>query len=323
MEALITGAAGFVGGHLAEHLVERGERVVGCDLRGKWPQWLAQLEGRAELVQLDLSRAPELDLFFRARQFDQVYHLVGVADPRACLREPQWAWRHNVLATELLCEALVRTQRSARLLLVSSVYVYGRPPPERIPLGTNCPVSREHPYAAQKLEAEQRARRYAEQYGLDLVIVRPFNQAGPRQPRSYLISDWAAQVAEMEAGRREPVLRVGNLQTRRDYTDVRDAVQAYRMLLERAPSGSLYNLGSGRAVSGYEIAEMLKRLSRVQFEVATDPSKFRDDAPILVADTGPVESEIGWRPRIPIERTVADTLEFWRQHLAGGDGLAS
>ncbi len=315
MEVLVTGIVGFVGGHLAEHLLGRGDRVLGCDLRSGWPEWLKQLSGRVELVQLDLTDAEKLRSFMHTRRFERIYHLAGVADPRACRRDPEWAWQHNVEATERLCEAAVRTQQPARLLLVSSGYVYGRPAPEQMPLGTNCAVSPEHPYARQKLEAERRARVYAERYGLDLVIVRPFNQAGPRQPRSYLISDWAAQVAEMEAGRREPVLSVGNLQARRDYTDVRDAVRAYRMLLDRASSGSLYNLGSGQAWSGHDIAAILKRLSRVEFEVRTDVSKLRDDAPVLVADTAPIEFEIGWRPEIPIERTVTDTLEFWRKHL--------
>jgi GDP-4-dehydro-6-deoxy-D-mannose reductase len=315
MSALITGITGFVGGHLAEHLLGRGEHVVGCDLRGSWPEWLEHLAGRAELIELDLSRADRLHSFMRCYRFERIYHLAGLADPRACQRDPSLAWRHNVKATEYLCEAIVRSAPAARLLLVSSVYVYGRPGPEQMPLGTDCPVSGEHPYAASKLAAEQLAFDYAEQCGLDVVIVRPFNQAGPRQPRSYLIADWSAQVAEMELGLRERVLAVGNLATRRDYTDVRDAVRAYRMLLERAPSRSLYNLGSGRAVSGHDILGILKRLSRVQFRVETDPSKFRDDAPLLVADIGPIRSGIGWEPQIAPEQTVADTLQFWRRQL--------
>ncbi len=319
MRALVTGITGFVGGHLAERLLAQGDRVIGCSRRGVWPDELRHLAPRVTLVACDLCDPAAVARLLDRELCDTAYHLAGLANPRACAADPELARRENTEATRNLYEAVRQSGQRPRVLFVSTSYVYGQPRAEELPIRVTCPIRPQHPYAASKWAAEELSVRYAAEHGLDVVRVRPFNHTGPRQSLRYIVPDWVQQIAAMEAGRARPVLRVGSLDTRRDYTDVRDVVRGYWLLAGKAPSRTVYNLGSGVARSGREILGVLRSLSRVPFDLEPDPGRARSgEAAEIVADPAPLQELTGWRPEIDLETTLRDTLNYWHSRQGGG-----
>ena len=321
MRVLITGITGFVGGHLAELLAQSGDEVAGCSPNGKWLD--AELNDRAgqygiAVAACDLREPESVARLVKATRPEQVYHLAAMANPAECLRWPDEAFRVNVEGTRNLYNAIVQCDAAARVLLVSSSYVYGKARPEDLPLAESAPLhGRGHPYADSKLEAERLADEFGPR-GLEVVCVRPFNHAGPRQ-RVHMIAEWARQIAAIEAGQREPRLRHGNLATRRDWTDVRDVVRAYQLLIAGGAPGAVYNLGSGVSRSGREILDRLQNLASVPIEAVSDERLMRrDDAPDMIADASRLRAATGWKPECAIETTLLDALSYWRRH--GGDG---
>jgi GDP-4-dehydro-6-deoxy-D-mannose reductase len=324
MRVLVTGITGFVGGHLADYLLAHGDHVSGCSRHAEWPKHLSHLSGHVSLWPCDLGDPQATVKLFERETYDAVFHLAGLANPRTCRLEPLRAERENVAATRNVYEAIRRSGQRPRVLFVSTSYVYGQPRPQDLPVGTACPVRPEDPYGASKWAAEQLSTQYVAEYGLDIIRVRPFNHTGPRQPTYYVVPEWAQQIAAIEAGRRPHVLRVGNLDTRRDYTDVRDVVRAYRLLIEKACADEVYNLGSGVGRSGREILEALRSLSRAPLEIESDPCRVREgEAPEIVADAAPLRQLTGWQPQIDLRATLHDTLNFWRacsiSDLQGGE----
>jgi GDP-4-dehydro-6-deoxy-D-mannose reductase len=307
-----------VGGHLAEHLVALGDTVSGCSRSGRWPDGLQHLSQRIRLSACDLADASATRDLFERGAFDVVFHLAGLANPRACCDDPAMAHRQNVMSSENLYDAIHRSGQKPTVLFVSTAYVYGQPASDELPVRATAPVRADHPYAATKWKAEQISMRYAVDYGLAIRRVRPFNHVGPRQPAGYIVSDWARQVAAIEAGRARPLLRVGNLDTRRDYTDVRDVVRAYRMLACQpgtlTPAAcDVYNLGSGTSRSGREILDRLRALSRTAWHWEMDEQLVRSgEASEIIADSTPLRQLVGWQPEIDFDMTLRDTLDFWR-----------
>lgn len=262
----------------------------------------------------DLAAANCADELFKQKPFDAVIHLAGLADPRACRTNPEQAQRDNTEATGNLVEVIRQSDQRPRMLYVSTSFVYGRPLPEDLPIRINCPIRTEEPYGASKWAAEQLSEQFATEYGLDIIRVRPFNHTGPRQPAGYAIPDWTQQIAAVEAGTQPAVLRVGNLETRRDYTDVRDVVRAYRLLIEKAATNTVHNLGCGVSRSGREILGVLHSLSRVHWTIEEEANRIRaGEAWEIVADAGPIRELTGWQPEIDIATTLRDTLDFWRE----------
>jgi GDP-4-dehydro-6-deoxy-D-mannose reductase len=318
MRILVTGITGFVGGHLAEHLLDRGDEVAGCSRTGRWPNELRHLSDRIELIPCDLTQIVPARSLFDQRQYDAVIHLAGIASPRACAAAPAEAERQNVRATSVLVDAMRPHGQPPRLLLVSSSYVYGTPDPKRLPIGTDSPLQPDTIYGKTKWEAETSVAGDTENTRIDIIRVRPFNHIGPRQPAGYIVADWTRQIAAIERGDAPPVLCVGNLDSRRDYTDVRDVVRAYRLLIEHGRRGEVYNLGSGTSRSGREILGVLSRLSRVPWKFEIDPARTRpNEAYDIVADATPLRVATGWRPEIDFETTLRDTLDYWRSNEKG------
>jgi GDP-4-dehydro-6-deoxy-D-mannose reductase len=318
MRALVTGITGFVGGHLAELLLAQGVAVTGCSRSGRWPTGLEHLEGNTTLVACDLTESGSVQALFERHEFDTVFHLAGMANPSACRSDPAIARRTNVTATANLYRTICSISQRPRVVYVSSAYVYGQPGPGESPISSAAPVNANDPYAATKWEAEQLGIRFAADEGLAIVRVRTFNHVGPRQPAGYIVSDWTRQIAEIEKGYRAPVLRVGNVESRRDYSDVRDIVRAYYLLAREAsfyvPSGcDVLNLGSGSSWCGRDILERLSRFSRVAWRWEVDPLLLRPgESAEIVADATPLRERTGWRPEINFDTTIRDTLDYWR-----------
>ena len=314
MRALVTGITGFVGGHLAEHLAAAGDQVVGLSASGRWPQALEHLSRLARVEKLDLADVDEAtfaDLIAR-KQPEAIYHLAAQANPQASVADSRGTWALNLGGTLNLLEAVKRSGLKPRVVLVGSGVSYGNPAPGDMPVAETCPLRPNNPYAASKAAADLLGIQHYLGHGTDVVIARPFNHAGPRQSSSYVLSALARQVAEVEAGRASRV-EVGNLQVRRDFTDVRDVVRGYRLLAERGVSGEIYNLGTGVGTLLADAVGILAGLSKVPIEVHVDPARVRPvDLELLVADASKLRSATGWEPRYAIEQTLRDMLDSWR-----------
>jgi GDP-4-dehydro-6-deoxy-D-mannose reductase len=311
MRSLVTGISGFVGGHLAEHLLEAGDPVVGLSATGLWPTPLAHLGRHIRLEACDLIHEPEEALADRIarKQPEVIYHLAAQANPQASLADPKATWAMNLGGALNLLEATRRSGLRPRIILVGSGVCYGNPAPEHLPVSEACPLRPNNPYAASKAAADLLGLQTFLSHGLATVMARPFNHAGPRQSPQYVLASLARQIAEVEMGRK-PYVEVGNLAVTRDFTDVRDIVRAYRLLALRGQAGEVYNIGTGRDVPLAELVEIFRGLALRPIEIRVDPARVRPvDQPRLLADAGRLRAETGWEPNYTIERTLADMLD--------------
>ncbi|WP_337174637.1 GDP-mannose 4,6-dehydratase [Paludisphaera sp.] len=320
MRAFVTGISGFVGGHLTEHLLDSGDQVVGISASGRFPADLSHLARSARIERLDLADADPAafaDLIRRKRP-EAVYHLAAQSNPRASVDDPRGTWALNLGGALNLLSAVrdAGLSPTPRVVLVGSGVSYGNPPPDRIPVSESCPLRPNVPYAASKAAADLLGIQMHLSDGLDVVIARPFNHAGPRQSPRYVLATLAEQVAEVEAGLKDAV-EVGDLDVVRDYTDVRDVARAYRLLAEGGTPGEVYNLGTGRGLRLTDALEKFRSLATRPVDVRVDPARVRAvDLPYLVADASKLREAVGWEPQIPIDRTLADMLADARARVA-------
>ena len=237
MRALVTGISGFVGGHLAEHLITEGDVVVGLSASGCWSPELQHLGKNIRIERFDLVEHSEADLgkLLRRKQPEVIYHLAAQSNPQDSLADPRGTWLLNLGGSLNLLEAIKMSEQKPRVVLISSGICYGNPSPEFIPVSEDCPLRPSNPYAASKAAVDLLGIQHYLAHGTDVVIVRPFNHAGPRQSAQYVLAALALQIAEVEAGHRTH-LDVGNLNVIRDFTDVRDVVCAYRLLAQNGNS---------------------------------------------------------------------------------------
>lgn len=300
MRALITGAGGFVGGWLAEHLEDCGDEVVRVD------------------IEVDVADQAAFDPVMAAARPDAVYHLAARTHVGESWDVPGEVLRVNVLGTASVLAAARRLPESPKILVVSSAEVYGIVSPADLPLAEEAAVAPVTPYAASKAAAEQVALQAWRGFAQPVIVVRPFNHVGPRQTAAFAVSALARRIVEARRTGAD-TLRVGTLTTRRDFTDVRDVVQAYRRLIEAGQPGTIYNVCSGHDVSVAEIAERLLTLSGISLRLETDPELVRPvDVPVLRGDPGRLERATGWKPAITLDDTLADVLAFWDHELGAG-----
>ncbi len=322
MRALVTGISGFVGGHLAEHLLDSGDEVAGLSTSGRWPSGLAHLADRVDVEACDLAGVSDSDLAGRIEHHrpDAVFHLAAQANPQASLDDPRGTWALNLGGTLTLLEAVRGSGLKPRVVLVGSGVCYGNPAPEYLPVNESCPLRPNNPYSASKGAADLLGVQHFLAHGTDVVMARPFNHAGPRQSSTYVLGGLARQVAEVEAGRKDRV-EVGNLDVVRDFLDARDVVRAYRLLALADPakvSGEVFNVGSGRGTKLADALEILRGLARRPITVHVDPARVRPvDQPLLVADPTKLRLATGWEPRHSIESTLGDMLEDARRAVSG------
>lgn len=313
MRVLLTGITGFVGGHLAEALAAAGgHTLVGVCRSGRWPAGLAHLEGVAELNPADLLDGPRVEAVVREVRPDWLVHLAGYANTGGSFREPDRCWRDNLDATRTLYDAVARSGVRPRILFVSTGLVYGEPDAPGAACDERTTFKPASPYAASKAAADLLSYQVTRSPGLDVVRVRLFNQIGPRQSADYAVANFARQLAAIEAGRQEPVIDTGDLSAERDVTDIRDVVAAFPLLLEGAATGEAYNAGRGETYRVRELLDRLVGLSRVRVEVRERADARRADTAVTRADPRKLRAATGWAPRIPLDTTLADVLDHWR-----------
>jgi GDP-4-dehydro-6-deoxy-D-mannose reductase len=293
MRALITGGKGFVGQWLATHLKDCGDEVVVID------------------VETDVADGAALRKVVGEAKPEAIYHLAAMTHVGESWDNPSEVLRVNVLGTAELLAAARTLAHSPTVLVVSSAEVYGVVAPDDLPLREDAPTGPATPYAASKLAAEAFALQAWRGYRQPVMVVRPFNHIGPGQSPNFAVPALAKRIIEARKSGATS-LRVGTLTTRRDFTDVRDVVVAYRLLLEHGAPGEVYNVCSGRDVAISEVAAQLLELAGASLELVTDPALVRPvDVPVLRGDAGRLQAATGWTPSIPLATTLADVLASW------------
>ena len=291
--SLVTGARGFAGSHLVDLLRARGDTVIG---------W-----GREDV---DLLDAPAVRRAIADLRPTVVYHCAGISHVGDSFKAVRDTLAANVFGTHHLLDALGRAGVRARVLITGSSLVYRQ---SDRPLQEGDATGPATPYAVSKFAQEMLGQRAIVEDRQDVLFSRAFNHTGPRQSASFSASSFARQIALIEKGLAPPEIAVGNLEAARDLHDVRDTVRAYAAIIERGVPGRIYNVCAGRAFQIQTVLESLLAMSRVRVTVRVDPERYRrNDNPILVGDRSRIEQELGWKPDIPLDRTLADVLDYWR-----------
>ena len=317
MRVLITGITGFVGSHLAEYALSKGAQVFGSIRWRSKTENIEQFRPQITLIESDLRDLSSVQHLLDAADPDYVVHLAAQSFVAASWHTPAETFYTNVVSQINLLEAVRGRSRKPRFLVVGSSEEYGLVHEHELPVKETNPLRPLSPYAVSKVAQDLMGYQYFKSYALPIVRARAFNHEGPRRGDVFVTSNFAKQIAEIEAGAREPVVYVGNLQARRDYTDVRDIVRGYWLLLERGEPGEVYNLCSGRSWAIREILDFFLRHSSVSgIKVQQDPARLRpSDVPHLLGDATKVRAAFGWQPQIPFEQTLLDTLEYWRRRI--------
>jgi len=303
---LVTGAAGFAGSYVVQALAGTGN-VIGWMRATPPPDDIAPL---ATWQQVDLLDRKAVRAAIDRAQPDAVYHCAGAPNVAYSWRDTVSPLSNNVLGTHILLDALRRAGSRCRVVIPGSATVYA---PSTSPLTEESPVAPVNPYALSKLAQEQLGMISGLEDGIEVIVTRSFNHTGPRQSAAFAAPNMARQIALIEAGAAEPLIKVGNLDAQRDMTDVRDMARAYVGLMQKGMPSTIYNVASGVARSMRSILESLVARARVTVRIETDPALLRpSDTPVLLGDATRLSHATGWQPQIPFERTLDDLLNYWR-----------
>jgi len=312
MRVLVTGVAGFVGGHVVDFLRAHHPEVVVVGLDSRPGSRARALD--VEVLGADLQDAASVRAALARAKPDRVIHLAAQSSPQRSWEDPAGTMRTNVLGLLHLFEGVRALDLAPRFLAVGSVEEYGLVRPDEVPLREDAPLRPANPYAVSKVAQGYLALQYSLSPGLPIVRTRAFHHTGPRRGDQFAESSFARQLAEIEAGKRPPRLEVGNLEAVRDFADVRDVVRAYWALLERGTPGEVYNVCTGRGVRLADLLDQLVALSGQRVEVKVDAARLRPaDAPVLIGDPSRLRAATGWTPTIPLEQTLRDLLDHWRE----------
>ena len=316
MRSLITGVGGFAGSHLADYLLAEGDaagEVWGCDLFAARRPYLSS---KVHLIAADLRDPLAAQQVIAQSRPVRVFHLAGQAFVGDSWAHPWETIETNLRSQVNLLEAVLANGLRPSILVVGSSEEYGRRAIPGQAIDETQPLQPDSPYSVSKIAQDLLGLQYFLSYQLPIIRVRPFNHIGPRQNHKFVAAAFAAQVAAIEAGLQPPVIQVGNLEARRDFTDVRDTVRAYALLLERGQAGEVYNVGSGESHRIQDLLDVLLSLAQTPIRVETDPSRLRPhDVPDLVCDASRLRAATGWQPQYRLEETLRDLLKYERSLL--------
>jgi len=311
--ALITGISGFVGSHLAEYLLEHTDWHVAGTVYGP-EENIKHLRDRLELYPAELSELETVISILEQAKPDYIFHLAAQPLVSLSRRDPWGTMANNIRLQLNILEAVARLGLPARILVVGSSEEYGQVRPDELPIKETNPLRPTSPYAVSKVAQDMLGLQYHLSHKLFTVRVRSFNHIGPRQSLGFVAPDFASQIARAEAGLREPVIRVGNLEPQRDFSDVRDVVRGYHLLITQGEPGEVYNLGSEQARAVGELLEGLMAISKVSITVEQNPERLRPtDVPVIFGDCTKIREQTGWRPKISFEQSLQDVLDYWRE----------
>jgi GDP-4-dehydro-6-deoxy-D-mannose reductase len=318
MRALITGITGFAGSHLADYILETHPDVEVYGL----VRWRSRMENvlhiqdRIHLVEADLKDMVSLKKALAEIGPDRIFHLAAQSFVPTSWRCPAETFAINSIGQINLFESVLELGLTPRIQIAGSSEEYGLVHPDEVPMKESNPLRPLSPYAVSKVAQDFLGYQYFKSYGLHIVRTRGFNHTGPRRGEVFICSNFARQIVEIEKNRRDPVLYVGNLEAKRDFTDVRDTVRAYWLSLEKGEAGEVYNIGSGTAFTAQEILDKLLAQTQAEIKIEVDPHRLRpSDVMILLSDSSKFRAATGWEPRIPFEQSLKDLLEYWRARL--------
>lgn len=318
MKGLITGVSGFVGSHLAEFLLANTDWQIAGTVFGPYGN-IADLCGRLELYPAELSRLDVVTFILEQARPDVIFHLAAQPLVGVSRQDPWGTLETNIRVQLNILEGVAQVRPECRVLVVGSSEEYGLVSPDRLPVNEDTPFCPLNAYALSKIAQDLLGLQYYLTHRLFVVRVRPFNHTGPRQRLGFVAPDLARQIAAAELGLQPPTIEVGNLTSRRDFSDVRDVVRAYYLAITRGEPGQVYNVGSGRSHSIQEVLDTLLSFSRVPIEVVQDPNRMRpSEVPEITCDAARLRAQTGWQPQIPFEQSLRDVLDYWRAELGGG-----
>ncbi len=315
MHILITGATGFVGTHLCRYLLAHTAwQVTGTAFPPGSPP--VSDTPRQRFVDLDARDGDAVYKLLETTRPDAVIHLAAQSHVPTAYQDPWRTLENNIRGQLNLLEACVKLSLSPRFVVIGSSEEYGRAKAEDLPLQEDHPLCPENPYSVSKVAQDVMGYQYFISYGIPVIRMRPFNHVGPAQSARFVLPAFAEQVAKIEVGLQEPVMRVGNLEPARDFTDVRDVVRAYHLALEDAVPGEVYNLASGRPRMIQALVDDLLALATVSIQIEVDPARYRPaDVPVIYGSAEKFKRATGWMPQIPFDQTVRDVLDEWRQKI--------
>ena len=312
MKALIIGAAGFVGKSLLQHLKSTYD----------WSLYATKLSTETIDIKgiyvedLDILQLSDIQKLLARIQPDYIFHLAAQSSVALSWKNPQLTVDINIKGSINLFEAVRQLNKQPKILVIGSGEEYGHINLNETPIAEDIPLRPGNIYAATKASQNMIAAIYSKAYSMNIVMVRAFNHIGPGQMPVFVVSDFCKQVAEIEAQRRPPMIYVGNLSAQRDFTDVRDVVRAYSLLMLHGHSGETYNVGSGRAISIQTLLDKILRYSSADISVKISAERLRPiDVPVIEADISKLQRVTHWSPEISIDTTLLETLNYWRQFL--------
>lgn len=317
MKCLITGICGFVGSHLAEYLLHQGQEVYGTIYPGEPQQNIKHICNKITSISCDLTIKTEVEKAIQITKPDKIFHLAGQAHPPSSWTDPLATFKINVFAPIYLIDAIKNLHPSAQLLIIGSGDEYGDVDNNK-KITETAPLNPQTPYAITKICTDLLSGQLATYHNLHIVRVRPFPHIGPRQKSNFVVADFSRQIALIETGKQNPIMKVGNLESKRDFTDVRDIACAYWLALEKGKSGDVYNISSEKILSIKDILKKLISLSNANIQIQIESTKIRTvDTHIKQGNSQKFRTQTGWQPKISIEKTIEDTLNWWRKNVKG------
>ncbi len=316
MRALITGISGFVGSHLAEYLLKHTDWQIAGTVYGPVNN-VAHLQGRvAALYPLELSQPKAVSDLLQETRPEYTFHLAAQASAALSRYDPWRTLENNIRLQLNVLDGITQAGLASRVLVVGSSEEYGKVAPDDLPIDEETPLRPTTPYAVSKIAQDYLGLQYYQSHGVAAIRVRPFNHIGPRQSKGFVAADLASQIAEIEAGLRPPEIRVGTLDVSRDLSDVRDIVRGYYLALTQGEPGEVYNLGSEREYAVRTLLETLISLAKLDVRLVEDPALLRpSDVPRVVSDCRKLRERTGWRAEIPLEQSLRDLLDYWRERV--------
>ena len=316
-KVLITGITGFVGSHLAEYLLNKDIEVCGTARWRSKTENIEHIKNKLNLKEADMRDAHSLELVIKEIEPDYVFHLAAQSFVPMSWRAPADTLETNIIGTAHLFEALRKSKSDPVIQVAGSSEEYGFVHPDELPIRETNPLRPLSPYAVSKVAEDRLAYQYYKSYGLKTVITRAFNHEGPRRGEVFVTSNFSKQVAEIEKGKRKPIIHVGNLNAQRDFSDVRDIVRAYWLAVNKCEYGEVYNICSEKARKIQSVLDLLLSLSKAKnIQVKQDQDRMRpSDVEVLQGDCSKFKEKTGWKPEISFEKTMEDLLNYWRQKV--------
>jgi GDP-4-dehydro-6-deoxy-D-mannose reductase len=314
--ALITGIAGFVGSHMAELLLKEGYEVYGLTRPRSKMDHIEGIINQLHLVDADLLDSHSLYTTISKIKPDVIYHLAAQSFVPTSWVSPSVTLDVNIVGSANLFESVRQAGIDPVIQIACSSEEYGLVHEDELPIRETNPLRPLSPYAVSKLAMDYLGYQYHQSYGVKIIRTRGFNHTGPRRGDTFAESNFAKQVAMIEKGKQEPIIHVGNLDARRDYTDVRDMVRGYLVAVEKCDPGEVYNICTGHAEKIGDVLDMFIALAKVKVTIQEDPERMRpSDVPVLIGDNTRFVEKTGWKPEISFEKTMSDLLTYWRERV--------